>query len=73
MASDDKERDFLHFEQNRWTQKDINVFFEDLRFGNPVVYDKCVRKFPHLHQKTQNGLLQAERRYKTWCQLVKDA
>jgi hypothetical protein len=65
-AQDDNERYRLYFDPRGWSSNDIKEFFEDLRYGDNVVYEKCLEKYPNRRQRSTNGLLKAQNRYMKW-------
>lgn len=55
-----------YFKSNGWTNDDIKMFYEDLRYGDPETYNRCVSMYPHRKQRVFQGVQNGMRRYDEW-------
>ena len=68
-AEHDHKRDNLYFDPRAWTSKEIKHFFQDLKFGNVEVYEKCIEMYPRRRQFSAKNESSAKRRYEQWCSI----
>lgn len=61
IAQDDNRRCNMYFDTRAWSSKEIKEFFEDLRYGDNDVYEKCLEKFPNRRQTSTVGITRAQK------------
>jgi hypothetical protein len=71
IARTDSERYRLYFDPRGWSKKQIKMFFEDLKYGDNEVWEKCLRIYPNRHHTSEVWRTEAEARFNSWCSTKK--